>query len=359
MNIFKPAILAACGFLTVLAASAQAPGGGEGPPPSPVRVDRVISTEIVPTVPITGTLFSRNDMQITAAVDGQLTYVAEPGTAVKAGDVVATIDTRPLQLQLEELEAQARRASSQLDYLEKQVERERNLVTRNSTAATQLEQTLSNRDIAASDLAIARSRIQQTQDQLNRSSIKAGFDGVVTARVHREGETVGRGTVLGRMTDTESLEVRVLAPLHHAGRVRVNDELRLFGFESSFTGIVRSVVPPVDSRTQAMELRIDLPPEARFVWSLGQLVSVAVPLRSAKDTLAVNRDALILRQDGTYVYRVRDDGTAERVAVQTGESSGEFVAVSGELGEGDQVVVRGGETLSDGQAVSVIDVTAS
>ena len=324
------------------------------PPASPVRTDAVVFTEIVPAVPIAGTVHSRNDVQITAAIDGHLVFVIEPGTVVSEGDVLVRMDTAPLELQLAELQAQASRAKSQLAFLEKQLARENDLARNNQTAATQRDQTESNRDIARSDLLIAQSRISQLEDQIARATVYARFGGVVTARERREGETVGRGTVLARLSDTENLEVRVLAPLHHSGRVRAGDELRLIGFESSFVGIVRSVIPPVDGRSQAMEIRIDLPTDAAQQWTMGQLVSVSVPLRTAKNTLAVDRDALILRQDGTYVYRVTEEGKAERISVTPGESVGALVAVEGDLAEGDEVIIRGAESLSPGQSVNVI-----
>ena len=91
--------------------------------------------------------------------------------------------------------------------------------------------------------------------------------------------------------------------------------------------------------------------------SLGQLVSVAVPVRGTRKTLAVDRDALILRREGTFVYRVNSDGQAERVAVDAGVSVGRLVAVEGELTEGDRVVVRGGESLAPGQSVAVVGDT--
>ncbi|MEM9303216.1 MAG: efflux RND transporter periplasmic adaptor subunit [Pseudomonadota bacterium] len=325
-----------------------------GSPSSPVKIDEVVQTEVAPTVPITGTVHSRNDIQITAAVDGRLEFVAEPGTLLRAGEEVARIELGPLRLQLDELRAQATRARAQLAYLEKQLERENQLMQKNSTAANQRDETESNRDIARSDLRIAETRILQTEDLIERAVIRARFDGIVTARDRREGETVGRGAVLARLTDVEHLEVRALAPLHQSARVQPGDELRLFGYESSFAGTVRAVIPPLDARTQALELRIDLPAGALGRWSLGQLVSVAVPQRIETQTLAVDRDALILREEGTFVYRVNEDGTADRVRVDPGVSVGRLVAIRGELAAGDRVVVRGGETLSPGQSVTIV-----
>lgn len=333
----------------VPALAAQAPEM----PPSPVSVDVVGQAEITPTIPVTGTVYSRNDLQITIGVDGQLEFVAEPGTVVAKGEVIARIDTTPLELQKREQQAQLQRARAQLKFLNAQLTRQRDLLDTNSTSANQLEQTLSDRDVAASDLDIAELRIKQIEDQLARASISAQFDGVVIERLRREGEDVSRGTVLARITDTRNLEVRVFAPLRYAGRVKAGDNLRIFGYESEFVGTVRTVVPSADMRSQTFELRVDLSDQARTQWAIGQLVSVAVPMRSARESLTVPRDALVLRREGTYVFRVNDENRAERIAVETGDSAGTLVGVSGDLAVGDRVVVRGAETLSDGRTVAI------
>ena len=62
----------------------------------------------------------------------------------------------------------------------------------------------------------------------------------------------------------------------------------------------------------------------------------------------------MLRRGGATVFRVKADGTAERVAVQTGIASGQLIEVSG-IEAGDQVVIRGGERLRPGQPVQVIE----
>jgi RND family efflux transporter MFP subunit len=341
--------LASCLLLIAGAAVAQ-----PDRPPSPVAIKLVQKTTMVPTIPITGSVYSRNELQITAGISGELQFAAEPGTQVVAGDVLARIDSTPLRLQRDEQEAALDRARAQLSYLDAQLKRQKDLASSQAFAANDLEQTQSTRDVAASDLRIAELRIKQIDDQLGRSEVRAKFSGVVTQRLRREGETIATGTVIGRVTDTENLEVRVLAPLRYSGRVRAGHSIGVFGYESRFVGIVRSVVPAVDTRTQAFELRIDLPQEAFSAWTIGQLVSAAIPMRAARESLVVPRDALILRQDGTFVFRVNADNKAERIAVTTGESAGDMVAVEGELSEGDKIVIRGGETLTEGSEVNII-----
>ncbi|MEE9141490.1 MAG: hypothetical protein V3U59_02150 [Gammaproteobacteria bacterium] len=69
--------------------------------------------------------------------------------------------------------------------------------------------------------------------------------------------------------------------------------------------------------------------------------------------VAVPRDALILRQDNVYLFKVTDEGTVEQVAVRTGVGNGRMIEVQGDVRPGDRIVVRGGERLQPGQAVTI------
>ena len=62
----------------------------------------------------------------------------------------------------------------------------------------------------------------------------------------------------------------------------------------------------------------------------------------------------MLRNNGTFVFRVTDDNIAERIAVELGDSSGEIIAVTGPLHEGDRVAIRGAENLREGSAVKIL-----
>ena len=83
-------------------------------------------------------------------------------------------------------------------------------------------------------------------------------------------------------------------------------------------------------------------------------MSVGIPIRSDERTVAIPRDALVLRQSGSYVFRINDDDKAERVEVVVGESSGDLIAVKGALVAGDRVAIRGAENLTEGAQVRVM-----
>ena len=129
-----------------------------------MQVANVTRTELAPTVAVPGTIFSRNDLQVTAGVAGQLVSVAEPGTYIERGQSIAQIDNRPLLLQRAEQEALLERAEINVRQLESQLRRQRELIESNLVSEFEIEQTEANRDLAISDANITRVRIRQIDD---------------------------------------------------------------------------------------------------------------------------------------------------------------------------------------------------
>jgi RND family efflux transporter MFP subunit len=323
--------------------------------PAPVvQISTVSRTEVAPTVAVPGTIYARNEVQITAGVAGQLVMVAEPGTVVQKGDYVARIDKRSLGLQRAEQEALLDRARINIRQLESQLGRQKELASSSLVSEFELEQTEANRDLAISDANIIEVRIRQIDDLLQRADVRAPFSGVVIDRSRRAGEEVARGEVLGQLTDIEHLEVRAFVPLKHLPRTAAGQAIDVFATDAAYTGSIRSLVPTGDVRSQTFEARIDLPSDATRDWTVGQLVSVAIPIRARELALAVPRDALVLRNNGSFVFRINAENKAEQIKVEIGDSAGELVAVRGDLAEGDRVAIRGAENLAEGADVKIL-----
>jgi RND family efflux transporter MFP subunit len=323
-------------------------------PAKVVQVAEVSRTELAPTIAVPGTIFSRNEMQVTAGVAGQLTMVAEPGTIVEKGQAIASIDKSTLLLQRAEQEALLARAEINIRQLNSQLGRQSELQGQSLVSEFELEQTEANRDLALSDANITKVRIRQIDDLIRRADVRAPFTGVVISRQHRAGEDVARGEVLAQITDLLNLEVRAFVPLKHLPRTNVGQSLDVFATDEYHLGTIRSLVPTGDVRSQTFEARIDLPPGAIGSWTVGQLVSVAIPIRAKALELTVPRDALVLRRNGSFVFRINEENKAEQIEVQIGDSSGTLIAVSGPLSEGERVAIRGAENLSEGADVKIL-----
>jgi RND family efflux transporter MFP subunit len=257
-------------------------------------------------------------------------------------------------LQRAEQEVMLERAEINIRQLNSQLRRQQELEGSDLVSEFELEQTEANRDLAVADAKLIKVRLRQIDDQIRRADVRAPFSGVITSREHRAGEDVGRGEILSAMTDIRNMEVRAFVPLKHLPRTVVGESIDVFATDTQYAGNIRSLVPTGDIRSQTFEARIDLPAEASGSWTVGQLVSVGIPIRSGEQSLAIPRDALVLRQDGSYVFRINDENKAERIAVDIGDSSGDLIAVSGLLDAGDRVAVRGAENLREGAEVRVM-----
>jgi multidrug efflux pump subunit AcrA (membrane-fusion protein) len=90
-------------------------------------------------------------------------------------------------------------------------------------------------------------------------------------------------------------------------------------------------------------------------WLVGTPVQVSLPSDVPISTVTVPRDSLVERNGRSYVYKVGKDSSAEQVAVEISAIVGLWVGVVDGITPGDQVIVRGAERLSSGQAIEISD----
>ena len=336
----------------VLLGAAPAAMSQEETPPAPVKVGKASRQSIATMMTATGTVVSRNDARIAAETPGRLTWVAEPGTEVERGGVLARIDDAALKLRLRDNDATIARLEAREKYLDSQVARFERLLEQKIASQSQLDEAISQRDMTAQEINQARVARDQTLHDLQRARVVAPFSGQVAERLHQPGEFVNTGGELVRLVDTRHVEVRAQAPMQVASYLRQGREVRVIdrGNREVLTP-VRAVIPVGDERSRQMEVRIALPDG---VWPIGSPVSVELPTSAPLSVVAVPRDAVILRQDETYILRVTPGSKVERVPVSTGIGSGGLIEVKGKVTAGDRVIVRGGERLQPGQSVSII-----
>ncbi len=338
--------------LIAIAAATQPVAMAQGPMQAAnVRVAKASIQTLAPQTIVPGTVISRNDARLAAEVTGRLLEVADVGTVVARGDVVAKIEDTIIRLRKEELLAEVERAEARLKYLESEEGRYVTLAESNLAAATKLEETRSNRDVSRGDLRVAKSRLAQIDDQLSRTSIRAPFSGVVVERLMMPGERADNGKNIVRLVDQQHLEVIARAPLEYYSYVRPGQQLKLRTGSVYASGVVRTVVAVGSENTHLFEFRLDIESNS---FPVGQTLRVSIPTSDARQALVVPRDALVLRPDGITVFIVDNEQKAKQVMVTTGIDAGDQIEVSGDLNDGDTVIIRGNERLRSGQTVSIM-----
>lgn len=332
------------------AGGALAQGAPPAQPPAKVVVEPVASRSMAPKIEVPGTVHSRQDAAVAAEVAGRVTWVAEAGTKLAAGEPLARLDDRVLTLELQGLAAQIRSLESQLDFQTREAARLAELAKKGSAPQSRLEESTSRRDVLAQELVQARVRHERMALDLERTVVRASFAGQVAARMIEVGEYSTPGAKIARLVAVDDVEVRVQAPVSIAANLREGMSVQLQGDAGPAQGTISRIIPVGEERSRTFEVRVELPATR---WFVGAAVTVALPAAPAAQVVAVHRDALVLRGTGTHVYRIKADNTAERVPVRTGMSQGEWIEVEGDVATGDRLVIRGAERLREGQSVDL------
>lgn len=328
----------------------------QGPPPALVEIAEAKEEMMAPQTYLPGTVVSLNDSRISAEITGQVTWIAAEGTLVDEGDVIAEIDDRNLALALQRNKSQVSRLEARIKFLESDLKRVQELAANKNVPPSRLEEAESTLAMTHEELAQARVAAEQAKIDLERTKVRAPFPGRVVQRLAQIGEYSVPGRQIARLVDTEHLEVTATAPVALARVLDDGQSVVIREGDRIADTRIRALVPVGDTVSRTMEVRVSLPPTGHYV--VGAALQVGVPSNMPEQVVAVPRDALVLRREGTYVFRVKEDNTAERLMVTTGAATGRNVAVTGGIKSGDRVVIRGGERLREGQAVRLRELAS-
>ena len=350
LSVMKKQLMGCLAIMLAMALMQAALAQG-GMPPANVRLAVAQTQMLAPVTLLPGTVVSRDDARLSAEVTGRLLLVADVGTVAQKGDVVAEIEDTAIKLRRDEQQAEVERAQARLQFLQGEEGRYVKLAESNLAAATILDETRSNRDVAHGDLRVAQSRLAQIEDQLSRTRIRAPFSGIVVERLMMPGERVDTGGDIVRMVNQQMLEVVTRAPLEYFRYLKPGQELEVRAGDMIAPATVRTVVAVGSENTHQFEIRLDI---ASNLFPVGQTLRVAVPTSDMREALIVPRDALVLRPGGMSVFLIDQDNQSSQVEVTTGIGTSDKIEVFGEIAEGDRVVIRGNERLRPGQTVNVL-----
>lgn len=319
-----------------------------------VSVVPIESDHVSPTLMVTGTVQSRFDSAVSAGVSGSLTWVAEPGTRVARGEPVARLDERPFELTVRELQARLKKKQIEIQRFEQDLDRYRRLHEQQSISSREVDALEADLGMARSDAELLQVEIDRARDELAKARIVAPFDGMVTRRFQQRGESVSPTQPVAQLVSTESLEIRFHGPLAHSELPAAVGHLRVHWGSGSAEMAVRATVPVSDEQSQSFAGYLSIPPEMASRFRIGQLISVAVPTALPSQQFIVPRDALVLGDKQIRVFVLEEEGRARAIPVELGGDHGDSIAVEGPLAAGQQVVVRGAESIRSGDLVNVL-----
>ena len=308
----------------------------------------VVDTGLVESGPsLSGTLEAERIAQLRAQVSGTLMNVyVDEGATVRAGQALARIDAVVLEDQVRSAVAQLRSAEATAAVATRNAERAQQLNTAGAIADRDLEAARSQAVAADAMTADARSRLASARKQLANATLRAPFNGVVSAVPASAGDVLQVGAPVMTVVDPTSLELAANVPAASLGNMKrgAKVEFTVTGYpDRRFTGTIARVNPSVDPVTRQATIYVLVRNGDRSLASgvfaegrvaVEQVRGLSMPI-GALDPQATSPSVKRLRGGKVEVVAVslglRDDVT-ERIQVKSGLQRGDTLLISGALG---------------------------
>jgi RND family efflux transporter MFP subunit len=306
-----------------------------------------------------GTMQAFADAPIYARTNGYLSkWYVDIGARVRAGQVLADIDTPEVDQQLEQSRADLATAEVNARLAQTTAERYRDLIKTDSVSKQDLDN--ANGSLEAKETAVTSSRANVKRlEQLHAfGKITAPFDGVITARNIDVGALIDSGSnarELFHEAAVHRLRVFVNVPevYSRAARTGMKADLTLTEFPGrTFTGTLARTAQSIDvaSRTLLTEIDVENPKGELLP---GSYAEVHLKLGSATSTFTLPVNAVIFRTEGVLVALVRAGGHVALQPVTLGRDYGNSVEVVAGLNGDEQIIVNPPDSIANGETVHV------
>ncbi len=321
------------------------------PPPAPVEAAEAKADAMPRYLQGIGTLAAVRQVTVAPEVGGRVTQIFfQAGATVKAGDPLVQLYDKTEQADLLNYRAQARLAELNLA-------RSRELVGRNFTPQSTVDQNLAQLEEASANIA----RIQAL---ISQKLVRAPFDGVLGIRLIDVGQYLSPGSSIVTLTDLSTLYVNFTVPEQTRSQVAVGQpvEVTSDAFPSRvFAAKITAIEPQVGADTRAITVQATMENPQSLLLP-GMFANARVVLPPQPNVVTVPETAVDYTLYGDSVYLIEEDGKddsgkpllkATRTFVRTGDRFGNRVAILSGLKPGDRVAASGQLKLMSGARVVV------
>lgn len=312
-----------------------------------------------------GTVTPRNLVSVRARVDGTLLRVNfSEGQMVKMGELLAEIDPRPFQIQLDQAKGQLVRDTALLDNAGLDLARYQDLLGKDAIARQQVETQKALVRQYQGTVESDRSQVANARLQLEFTRVVAPASGRIGLRLVDPGNQVRASDANGLATIAQLQPTTVVFAVPEANLPAINR--RLAAHEAIpveawdreqknhlANGRLLTTDNQIDPATGTIRIKAGFANRDNALFP-NQFVNVRLLLDTLTQVVAIPSAAIQRGDKGSFVYRVDAGGKVAMVPVAPGAVDGEWVAVSGAIEAGDKVVVDGADKLRDGAKAEII-----
>ena len=330
-----------------------------------VEVEETRESELINQIPLTGSLAAPRVATLSAEVPGLVSVLdVDIGDQLEAGDTLLELNAELAEIALQRARAAAASARARAEDSERRFNEAQRLGTSNSIAASEVRSRQSQLEVDRAAEQVARTEVRQREAELRRHRVTVPFPGTISRKLVEIGEWVEPGSGLLEIVSSEPLYADFQVPQRYFPMVSTEDALTL-RFDAypdqHYPGRVVNKVPQSSDGARTFLLRVALDPQQTPPMLItGMSVDATLSLASGRSGVTVSRDALLRYPDGrvtVWVVERTSDGlaTVSEQQVEPGLSFAGRVEVVSGLEAGEQVVIRGNESLRADQQVRILD----
>lgn len=326
---------------------------------APVRIEKEI--QYVET--ILGSLEAKDVVKVSSEIKGIVQSINfEEGDFVKKGDLLVKLDDADYRLEVERDEAILMKSRTILENTQRLLERRRQLYEKGVVSKEVFTDFTSELAKQRAEVKESEANLAISKEKLADSVIRAPMSAIIANKVIAIGEYVEDNTLLLEMVDINPLKLKFTIPEKYASLVRSQDgknsriRFRVEAYpEKDFPATIYFINPQVNSDTRRMEIKAWVD-NSQGLLRPGFSAQVKIVAKSRKNALVVP-DQAIIPKEGKFVAYVVDEekGIARETEVEIGLRFEEAIEVIKGLKEGDLVVIRGTQDLSDGDKVRIVE----
>jgi len=307
-----------------------------------------------------GTLQGAAAVPVYARSNGYVAaWLQDIGTHVRAGQLLARIDSPELEQQVAEAKAARAQAAAALELARRSRERWERLGAQGIAPQQELDERHGAESQAQAALAASDANLARLARLAAFQRVVAPFDGIVTQRNVEVGQLVGSGApgdarALFTVTRADALRLMVYVPQAYAAGVHVGQHVTVEQAEAGrppVEGLVQRTAGALDAATRTLQVEVDLP-NADGALLPGAYVQVKLPASQAK-VATLPGSTLLFRRQGPAVAVVDATGKVTLRPVKLGRDLGGRVEVGG-VAAGDRVIASPPDSIDDGDLVTVV-----
>jgi membrane fusion protein (multidrug efflux system) len=247
------------------------------------------------------------------------------GTRVKKGDLLAKINDKPLQAQLEKLVAQKK-------LVQEKEFRQRSLLDKDAISQESYDQIVTELQTIQADINLVKARISETE-------LRAPFDGIIGLRYLSEGSYATPSTKIARLVKISPIKIEFSIPEKYADEVNIGFIVSFNVNDKNYQATVYAVDPKIDLETKTIFIRAIYPNKNEEL-KPGTFTSVTLLLSQINNAIAIPSEALVPEMEGEMVYVYRK-GKAMSVKVGTGLRTESLIQIVDGLKFGDTLITTG------------------